>query len=225
MRYCLEGSRFPLVRLWADYLVLWFSSKKRPGSDQEYPHLSLLFSVDAQASLDLLSAHLIKRTTYDATVVVNPYDNVQSATVTPPSMDPPSSYFIDGPQAACDASTKKLFLAYVAAHTARGVFVPPQSLSDEVLKYLALEGRTDDVDATEDDLDAWAALRSFRVLHRRGCALKEAAARSKRSVDHPPGVRGRGYQTRWRRRRASRRVEASEVAATIKASLAHADLE
>ena len=46
-----------------------------------------------------------------------------------------------------------------------------------MLQHLALEGRTDDVDATEDDLDAWAALpKCLRVLQPEGRrdAQKEA---------------------------------------------------
>jgi hypothetical protein len=232
-RYCLEGLAFPSGSpVDPTTSVLWFLlRKKRPGSDQAYPHLSLLFTVDAQASLDLLSAHLIKRSTYDDTVVVNPYDNVQSASVTPPSMDPPSSYFIDGPQAACDASTKKLFLAYLAAHAARGVLVPTQSLSDEVLRYLALEGRTDDIEPVEDDLDAWASLpKCLRVLQPANVSTlqQEASAkgRSEASIILLEYESTRLLDALASEKSLENRQRAAEaVSQTIKASLAHADLD
>jgi hypothetical protein len=211
--------------------VLWFLlRKKRPGSDEEYPHLSLLFTVDAQATLDLLSAHLIKRPT-PVEDVQNPYDNVQASSVTPPAMDPPSSYFVDGPQAACDASTKKLFLAYVAAHAARGVLVPPQSLGDEVLRYLALEGRTDDVDATEDDLDAWASLpKCLRVLQPEDVSTLQKEAhqrgRSEASIILLEYEAARLLDALASSKSLENRQRAAEaVSQTIEASLAHADLD
>lgn len=186
-RYCLEGLAFPSGNKVAPTTsVLWFLlRKKRPGSEDEYPDLALLFTVDAQATLDVLSAHLMKRPS-QVEDMINPYDDAHASQVSVPLSDPPLQYFLDAPRhASKDPPTKRAFYEYVAAHAARGVLAPDAGLAVSVLRHLSLQGRTDEREAAEDDLDAWATLpRCLPVLGRHAdvALLQKEAASAGRSI-------------------------------------------